>query len=434
MKKIRRNCSGIDIGAKKIFIAVEDQEVKTFDTFTSSFHEAKNYLLSHNIETVAMEATGVYWVILYEILEESGLDVWLVDGRQTKQVPGRKTDGKDCQWIQELHAHGLLKRCFIPDEQVKKVRMYQRLREDHIRSSAMHINHMQKALTQMNIRLKEVLSQLHGKSGLAMIKAILEGERNPRNLLALCHTSLRKRKEEEILKALVGHYSEEGIFALGQAYQGYLFYQDQIADCDKALNNLLETSYPNDDIEKLEKRKPIRHNKPKIDNLGGYLKYIFGGKDATVLPGITDYSWLQIYSAVGNHLQKWKTEKKFTSWLGLAPSQHQSGKMSKNVFKKHNPKAGLIFRQIAQSLIESKKIGLGVFGRRIKAKRGPSIAIKATARKLAILFWRLMVKGLDYVEQGIEAYHEKMKLHKEKWLVKNANELGYQLIHNEAFS
>ena len=190
MRKIRKNCAGIDIGAKKIFVAVENQEVQSFETFTESFESAKDYLLAHKIESVAMEATGVYWMILFEILESAGLDVWLVDGRQTRQVPGRKTDVKDCQWIQELFAHGLLNKCFVADENLKKIRTYQRQREDHIRSSAMHINHMQKSLTQMNIRLKEVISQIHGVSGMRIIEAILKGERNKHHLLSLCHPSI----------------------------------------------------------------------------------------------------------------------------------------------------------------------------------------------------------------------------------------------------
>ncbi|MDO9579218.1 MAG: transposase, partial [Bacteroidales bacterium] len=175
MKKIRENAAGIDIGAKKVFVSVEGQEVKNFFTFTEDFEQLRDYLLKHKIGTVAMEATGVYWNILYEILEEAGIDVWLVDGRQTKQVPGRKTDVKDCQWIQQLHSYGLLNRCFVVESDIKELRSYQRLREDHIRSASMHVNHMQKALTEMNIRIKEVLSQIHGTSGLAIIEAILKG-------------------------------------------------------------------------------------------------------------------------------------------------------------------------------------------------------------------------------------------------------------------
>lgn len=167
--------------------------------------------------------------------------------------------------------------------------------------------------------------------------------------------------------------------------------------------------------------------------MGGHLLKIFTGKDATDLPGITDYTWLQLYAETGNDLSKWKTEKHFTSWLGLAPGQHESGKMKKRKNKKYRPKAGQIFRQIGQSLIESKKIALGAFGRRLKAKRGPGIAVKATARKLATLYWRLMVKGLEYTEKGIKAYEENMNLQKERWLQKTAENLGYQLvIHQEA--
>ena len=194
MRKIREHAAGIDIGAKKVFVYAEGQKVKSFFTFTEDFQAVCSYLKEHKVETVAMEATGVYWSILYEMLEEAGLDVWLVDGRQTSQVPGRKTDVKDCQWIQELHSLGLLNRCFVAREDIKELRSYHRLREDHIRTSSMHINHMQKALTEMNIRLKEVISQIHGVSGMRIIKAILRGERDENKLLNLCEKSIIKNK------------------------------------------------------------------------------------------------------------------------------------------------------------------------------------------------------------------------------------------------
>lgn len=438
MKKFRKNAAGIDIGAKQIFIGLENNDVCSFETFTESFNQARDYLLANHIETVAMEATGVYWIILYEILENAGLDVWLVDGRQTKQVPGRKTDVKDCQWIQQLHSYGLLNRCFIPDEQVKEIRTYQRMREDHIRTASMHVNHMQKALTEMNIRLKEVLSQIHGASGLSIIQAILDGERNPKVLLALCHKSIKEKKAHLVLKALEGHYTEAGLFALQQAYQGYSFYQQQIKECDFRIQKTMERlNFSDQDdtaqkqIESVKGRKPVRHNKPQVEHLGGHLLKIFSGKDATDLPGITDYTWLQLYSETGSDLNKWPTEKHFTSWLGLAPGQHQSGKQRKNRNKKYKPKAGQIFRQISQSLIESKKIALGAFGRKLKAKRGPGIATKATARKLATLYWRLMVKGLDYTERGIKDYEARVNMQRERWLVKTAKDMGYQLTVNQ---
>ncbi len=257
MEKIRTNVAGIDIGAKKVFTSVEGQPVVSHFTFTEDFYNLRDYLLKHKVSSVAMEATGVYWVILYEILQEARIDVWLVDGRQTKQVPGRKTDVKDCQWIQELHSFGLLNRCLVVDADIKELRSYIRLREDHISSSSMHINHMQKALTLMNIRLKEVLSQIHGVSGLAIIEAILNGERDKYVLVGLCHNSVLKTKKESILKALEGKYTQAGLFALKQAYDGYMFYLRQIEECDKQINtviNRIGQSGKGQDLKKNEKR------------------------------------------------------------------------------------------------------------------------------------------------------------------------------------
>jgi transposase len=340
MEKIRENAAGIDIGAKKVFVSVEGQEVKNFFTFTEDFELLRDYLLELKIATVAMEATGVYWNILYEILEETGIDVWLVDGRQTKQVPGRKTDVKDCQWIQQLHSYGLLNRCFVAESDIKELRSYQRLREDHLRSASMHINHMQKALTEMNIRLKEVLSQIHGASGLAIIEAILKGERNKETLLNMCHISIIKNKKEEVLKSLNGKYTKAGLFALQQAFDAYNFYQGQIQQCDQMLDDVIkkmEIKMGDGDIEQKtqNKRKPIRHNKPDIKNIGTSMVKIFEGKDATVLSGITDYSWMQLLSETGTDLFKWPSEKHFTSWLGLSPGQHSSLKQDKYLGKLH---------------------------------------------------------------------------------------------------
>lgn len=253
MEKIRTNVAGIDIGAKKVFTSIEGQPVVSHFTFTEDFLSLRDYLLKHNVKTVAMEATGVYWVILYEILEEAGIDVWLVDGRQTKQVPGRKTDVKDCQWIQELHCYGMLNRCLVVDADIKELRSYLRLREDHIGSSSMHINQMQKALTLMNIRLKEVLSQIHGASGMAIIEAILTGERDKYVLVKQCHQSVLKNKKDLVLKSLEGRYTEAGLFALKQAYDGYKFYLDQIEECDKRISvviNRIGQSGERQDVKK----------------------------------------------------------------------------------------------------------------------------------------------------------------------------------------
>jgi transposase len=432
MEKMRNNAAGIDIGARKVFVALENQNVQSYFTFTEDFERLRDYLLVNKVETVAMEATGVYWSILYEILSEAGIDVWLVDGRETKQVPGRKTDVKDCQWIQQLHGLGLLNRCFVAEGDIKKLKYFVRLREDHIRSSSMHINHMQKALIEMNIRLKEVISQIHGKSGMRIIESILAGERRKEVLLNMCHVSIKRKKAAEVLKALQGKYTITGIFALQQAYDGYQFYQKQIFQCDKQIEIIMKQIGGNSkDKDLKEKRKRIRHHKPDVSNLGANLVSVFEGKDATVIPGITDYTWMQIMAETGTNLQRWPTEKQFTSWLGLAPGQYWSGKTKRNRNKKGHPFAGQIFRQIAQSVINSKKIALGSFGRKIRSRKGPGKAVKAVARKLAVLYWRIMVKGLDYTEKGVKEYEEKLLIQKQKAVQRLALELDFHIIDNQ---
>ena len=432
MERIRSNVGGIDIGAKKVFTSIEGQPVVSHFTFTEEFYNLRDYLLSHKVGSVAMEATGVYWVILYEILEEAGIDVWLVDGRQTKQVPGRKTDVKDCQWIQELHSYGLLNRCLVVGADIKELRSYLRLREDHINSSSMHINQMQKALTLMNIRLKEVLSQIHGASGLAIIEAILGGERDRQVLVGLCHRSVLKNKKELVLKALEGRYTETGLFALKQAYQGYKFYLTQIAECDKRIDVVMNRIGQSGSGQELKgRRKAIRHHKPNVENLGPNLLNVFDGKDATLISGITDYTWMQLLAETGPDLARWPSEKHFTSWLGLSPGQHSSGKMRKRPRKKGRPKAGQIFRVIAQGLINSKNIAIGSFGRRLRGRKGPTIAIKAMARKIAVLYWRVMVKGLEYAEKGIQHYEEQIILNKMKTVNRLAKELNLNIIERQ---
>ena len=432
MKKIRTNVGGMDIGAKKVFTSIEGQPVVSHFTFTEDFYCLRDYLLEHNVESIAMEATGVYWVILYEILEEAGIDVWLVDGRQTKQVPGRKTDVKDCQWIQELHSFGLLNRCLVVGADIKELRSYLRLREGHIASSSKHINQMQKALTLMNIRLKEVLSQLHGASGMAIIKAILNGERDRQVLVKLCHRSVLKKKKDLVLKALEGKYTEAGLFALKQAYEAYQVYLQQISECDKKINivtNRIGKSGAGQDLKK--KRKPIRNHKPNVENLGPNLLNIFDSKDATLISGITDYTWIQLLAETGPDLTRWPSEKHYTSWLGLSPRQHNSGKMRRHASRKGQPKAGQLFRIIAQGLINSKDVAIGAFGRRLRGRKGPNVAIKAMARKIAVLYWRTMVKGLDHAETGIKKYEEQLRLNKIRTFNKLAKELNFNPIDSQ---
>jgi hypothetical protein len=290
---------------------------------------------------------------------------------------------------------------------------------------------MQKALIQMNIRLPEVLSQVHGKSGLSIIKAILAGERDKQSLLKLCATSIIKRKGPQVLKALEGFYKEEQLFALQQSYDGYEFYQHQIKQCDLKLDAILtEISKSKEDVEVPKKRKAIRHHKPQVQDLAKKLLKISEGKDPTILPGITDYSQLKLLGELGTDLSKWPSEKQFTNWLGLAPGQNNSGKRNRNKSKRGNFKAGQIFRQSARSLIESKTIALGAFGRRIKARKGPQIAIKATARKLAEMYWRLMVKGSQYVEKGVQHYEDQLMNQRMNYVHRLAKQLNMTVSHN----
>ncbi len=427
--KIYPNSAGIDIGSEKVFVGIEDKPVRSFRTFTSSYRELGVYLKEQGITHVAMEATGIYWITLYDILEEIGMDVTLVNPSDSKNLPGRKTDVLDCQWIQQLFSYGLLRKSFVPEDLVRKLRVYVRMREDKLQMASTHVQHMQKALIQMNIRLPEVLSQTHGASGISMIKAILSGERDSKVLLSFCNAGLIKRKGQDIILALEGNYKEEYLFELQQAYDGYFFYLNQVKTCDNQIETVLK-EYRVKSGKKFKGNsppKPIRHNKPEIKDLHKLLMEIHGG-DPTVLPGLTDYSLMRLTAELGNDIKQWPNPKAFVSWMGLAPGKNQSGKFNKRSRKKANTKAGLIFKQAAQSLMISKNNGLGAFARRLKSRRGSAVAIKATARKLAVLYYKLFSEGLQYVEQGVKMYEEKLKVQQLNYIRKKAIELNMQLI------
>ena len=276
----------------------------------------------------------------------------------------------------------------------------------------------------MNIRLKEVLSQIHGVSGMAIIEAILNGERNRDKLVSLCHIKVLNNKKDLVYKALEGKYTEAGLFALKQAYDGYYFYQNQISECDKKISDVLNRLGNSGVGQDKKKRKAIRHNKPNVDKLDGNLLNLFDNNDATKISGISDYTWMQLLSEIGTDLSRWPSEKHFTSWLGLSPGQKNSGKKNRNARKKGKPRAGQIFKIIAQGLINSKNIAIGAFGRRLRGRKGPAIAIKAMARKLAEIYWRMMVKGVDYVEHGVRVYEQQIAANKLKAFRRLANELN----------
>lgn len=429
MLLIHPHAAGIDIGADAIFIAVEGQPVVSFETFTDALHQARDYLLAHHIDTVAMEATGVYWLPLYEILEAAGLSVFLVNGAHVKNVPGRKSDVLDCQWLQQLHGYGLLRASFIPEAQIRQLRTYLRLRDDHIELGAMHIQHMHKALELMNIKLHRVLTQIQGTSGLRIIEAILGGTREAEALAALCEPQVLKHKRAEVVRSLAGTYQAEHVFALRQAVAAWRFYQQQIQQCDEQIEALLEVMTAALDVpERLDPPKPMRHNKPQIADLHTKLMQLTGGRDAAQLPGLTDLTLMKLIAEVGTELSRWPTAKHFVSWLGLAPGVHQSGKRRRRRRSRRSSRAGQIFRESAQAVGGSKYLALGGFYRRLRAKRGPAVAIVATARKLAVLFYNVLRNGMGYVEEGMHRYEQRYREQMIGSLQRRAKALGLQVV------
>lgn len=421
--------AGIDVGSQSFYVDAGEDQIRIFPTFTEDCRELCAYLKQQGITTAAMEATGVYWVILYSVLEEAGIEVFVVNGRDVKNLPGRKSDVKDCQWLRQLHTYGLLRKSFIPPSAIRTVRSYLRLRQDHIRAAATQVHLMQKALTQMNLRLSEVLSDITGASGLRILEAVVGGERNPEVLTSLCEDSVLTRKKDAVRKSLEGHYSNEHLFALSQALRTWRYYHVLIRECDKEIENQLQAmTKEKEEVIVNEKRKPIRYHRPQINELHQPLLKLTEGKDPTAIAGITDYSFLQLLSEVGTDMSAWPSEKHFTSWLKLSPMSASSGKMTKRITLKRHNNAGQLFRNLAQGLLNSKHLALGSFGRRIRSRRGSSVAIKAVARKIACYYYRVMTKGEAFVEKGIEVYEEHLKEKQKKYLEKMATKMNLLLV------
>jgi len=429
---IKPHAAAIDVGSESLYVAVPERPVRVFDTFTLSLHALRDYLRSEGVTSVAMEATGVYWLPVYEVLEAAGLEVCVVNGAHVKSLPGRKSDMQDCQWLAELHRHGLLRGGFVPPQDIRRLRDYQRLRQDHIRMASAHIQHMQKALDRMNVKIHEVLSDLTGVSGMRVMRALLDGVRDRHVLLELCDVQIVRKKRERMLQALQGNWQAEHLFALRQALEGWEFYQRQIAACDRESTAVLEKLAasgppPPDPAGNATAPKRLHHHAPQIPDLHRLLQRLTGGQDLTVLPALTDYSLLQLLSEVGTDMSRWPTAKHFTAWLGLAPSSRCSGKRRRRE-KRHRNAAGQIFCVITRSLARSTTLALGGHYRRLRAVRGPQVANIATARKLAVLFYNTIRYGLDYVEQGLEKYEALYRQQCVRRLQRNARQLGLALV------
>jgi transposase len=426
---LNERATGIDVGSESLHVSINSEAPSIYGTMTKDLESLVTDLKAANVSTVAVEATGVYWLCLYEVLEAEGIEVLVVNGRHVRNLPGRKTDMSDCQWLATLHAHGLLRSGFVPPADIRRLQDYLRLRQDHIAMGASHVQHMQKALERMNIKFHSVISDLTGVSGLRVIRAILAGEREPQKLLTLCDAQIQKKKAERVCESLRGAWKREHLFALRQALSGWEFYQSLIGECDRAIEAILhEQGGPPDSLPPVSKAKPGGINTPQIEGLHRMLVHLCGGVDATQLPGMADYSLLQVVSEVGADLRTWPSEKHFASWTGLAPSAKQSGKRRTREAR-HCNRAGRLFCSMARSLANSIDKGLGGFYRRLKARRGGLVANKALARKLAALFWQVMVHGVTYVEQGLNKYENRVAQSEQHLLAKLAKKLGYTVVN-----
>ncbi len=425
---VNSNAAGIDIGSEKIFVSVDGVTVVNFETFTADYQECVLYLQKQHVNRVAMEATGVYWIALYEILEASGIEVCLVNPKEVKQVKGRKTDVKDCQWIQKLFSAGLIRQSYIPSNKLKELRLMVREREDVIEMGSAYVNKMQKALELMNIKLKNVISQIHGTSGMKMITAIIKGERDPKRLLAMCDKRIIKNKSEAVEKALVGNYNPSYLFLLEQNKKMWELHQNHLLEIDKKVEELLdELIKDKPDIRSDSKVKIIRHHAPVVKDLHQKLLNLYG-VNASTISGLTDYSLLRLAGETGNELSRFPTVKHFISWCQLSPRRSQSGKINRRQKLKNKSKAGQIFREAAHSLMNSKNIAIGAFMRKIRAKKGGPVAIKAGARKIASAYYYILTKGTEYVEQGIKNYESKIRANEVKLLTILANKHNYRLV------
>lgn len=422
--------TGIDVGSERLYVSVGGQEPRVFGAMTRDIGEVVQWLREQQVRSVAMEATGVYWMCLYAALTAAGIQALVVNGRQTRHVPGRKTDMADCQWIATLHAHGLLRSGFVPNAQIRQLQDYMRLREDHIRMAASHVQHMQKAMERMNVKLHDVISDVTGVSGMKVIRAIVAGQREPQQLLALCDVQIRKNKAQRVIESLRGTWQREHLFALRQALTGWDFYQQQMSECDQAMEQVLQgMSGPGTGADSGHdtRGKTGGANTPRIEGLHKMLIDLCGGVDPTRVPGMADHSLLRVISETGLDLMKWRTEKHFTAWTGLAPGTAQSGKRRKNQARALT-RVGHIFCDMARSAGTTVDSALGGFYRRLKARRGGLVAMKALARKLAVMFWQVMVHGTQYVEEGIKRYQARAALSEQRVLAKLASKHGMQLV------
>lgn len=431
LEQITTTAAGIDVGSRSHWVAVDpsscDQPVREFGVYTDDLHDLAGWLLEVGATTVALESTGVYWIGLASILEAHGLTVCLVDARATKQVAGRKTDVSDCQWIQQLHSYGLLKQAFVPTEAQAEIRAYLRQRERLVQDAARSIQHMQQALELMNLKLPEVVSDITGATGLAIIDAIIAGERDPHRLAQLRDPRCRK-SVEEIARALHGLWQPHHLFALQQARDHYRYLGTAIDGCDQRIDACLRSlhGHPGADDSPPPPTKRDHGAHPYGFDAHGHC-YRLAGVDLTTIDGIGVNTALTVIGEIGADLTAWRSEKAFGSWLGLAPNQRKSGnRVISSATKPTANRCANAFRMAAQGIANSQS-AIGAFYRRLRARIGAPKAITATAYKLARIWYRMMTTKRSYHDIGQAAYDAKFAERRINGIRRAAKDLGFQL-------
>jgi transposase len=429
--QIRPNAAGLDIGSREHFVAVPEGRstatVRSFGCTTSELREMAAWLESCGVDTVAMEATGVYWVPVYEVLEDVGIEAFLFDGRQTRHVSGRKSDVLDCQWSQKLHSYGLLTRAFRPDKQIAILRAYWRHREGIVESCSRQIHLMHKALEQMNVQLHKAVCDVTGQTGMRILRAIVAGERDVQALARLRDWRV-KASEDEVARALEGTYREEHMFALKQALEAYDFFQQQLAACDSSLELYLASLPPASCMPPPTPRPPKRRKNQTHFDLRRELARI-AGVDVCQIEGIDALTAQTLISECGIDMTPFPSEKNFASWLGLCPNNRKTGgRIRSRRTRRVNNRAATAFRVAAQALHHSKS-ALGSYYRQKKARLGAGKATTATAHKLARLYYRLMKHGEPYFAQT-QAQYEALRRERDlKALQRRARHFGLQLLN-----
>jgi transposase len=435
LEVVHPHAAGIDIGNESHYVAVpctrDERPVRRFGCTTAELKAMAAWLKQCGILTVALQSTGVYWIAVYDILEAAGLEVYLVNARETKNLPGRKTDVQESQWLMKLHTYGLLRNSFRPSQEIRSIRTYWRQHQDLVRSAGRHIQRMQKALTQMNIQLANVLSDITGKSGQAIIHAILEGERDPYKLVALCNYNV-KANEEEIARSLEGNWQEDLLFLLWQEQAGYEFCQKQMAECDAQLQQYLRHRKDRSAGASLpeEKRKRREHRNKKNHPQFDVREQLFRttGADLTQIDGIDVVAAMTVISEAGWDMSKWPSENHFVSWLRLSPDNRVSGDrvIGKGRLPTNN-RLNVVLRMAASTLRQSDSY-LGAQFRRLKRRLDTPVAIKAMAAKLARLIYRMLRYGMQFVDQGAEVYEAAHRKREIYYLKRKAASLGFQII------